>query len=1073
MDIGATTPRAGAVTNGVLATAPIPGTRVLQTYAENNRTDVLITTCVSQVGALTSTAIVPGFWDMNLYAYNSSTTRAISYYFSIYEVAADGTTVLGTIATGTSVGAIQIVDQNIYTYSLYVNSYALQSLSSRIQVNVYANFANGGGNITLTVEYRNTTISHIHTTLVSNPPIGATGVTGVAGATGPVGTTGATGATGATGVTGATGSVGDTATVSTLTFSTSPTTLTTSTLYTSAGALYYGTQNVLLGDSSTLPSNLVVSTLTASTSVIIGGPLGTAPLQVRANLTDVSGGQFAAFGRSTLSKIVLSNDISGTSVLTSMGPSITFNSSRSFPGVLQSATSLAFTGLNNGAVPSSILVGINRLSPSASLHIIGDSITKARTTLNVQHAVSDASGANIAGFGTTTKAGKFTFYDEGWNGADNGPTLLMEPTNYTANMTSRIMTGGGSLSLMPNSTRTGINILAPQYNLDVSGTVRTNSTILAGTSIGVNCNTPSYALDVNGTTNITGALTLGAAGYPGTTLTFTGANPSITVGTIASSNQSLLRIVKGDGSDYWILGSQPYPGYDNQSASTFFIAGSQNSVPAFAATRVGATNYVGINKGAPTYTLDVGGSIYAAGSMYATSSNANTAGNTTNIPFRATNSATDSQGYILGALGTTISGNLADKIIFNDEVAGSGTKMTFYSASTRPGVIASANALALMPTKLDGCNNSIPGNVGINTVTPAYTLDVVGNINASYQIIASNFITIGTTSQSFPLYVNSTTNNTISQSGWVTSPTASGSNGNIGSGNLVSIRASGSVWTSMNFISSSDERIKKNIVESGSSLAVLSSIKLRAFDYKDPANTMHISHGVIAQEVQAVYPEAVTTGTDIIPNILQECVVTQNTDGTLLLTLTTVHGLTENDSVQLSLKPAMDASGVLLIDASGIPIFSGLAFETPVLTVNSDTSFSVVAWPLYATDPSRSVMVYGKRVYDFLSVDQDILGLLALGGIQEVVSSIATMDTSYRSTMTSIETTHIAYESTIATMNTSYSSTITSMESRQESTFTMLQGHDSTIMSLMTTIESLTQQVSSLVAASSASSSAP
>ena len=49
-------------------------------------------------------------------------------------------------------------------------------------------------------------------------------------------------------------------------------------------------------------------------------------------------------------------------------------------------------------------------------------------------------------------------------------------------------------------------------------------------------------------------------------------------------------------------------------------------------------------------------------------------------------------------------------------------------------------------------------------------------------------------------------------------------------------------------------------------------------------------------------------------------------------------------------------------------------------------------------------MVVGKRVNDFLSVEEDVLGLLALGGIQELVSSYTTLATVQQSTMTAYTT---------------------------------------------------------------------
>lgn len=99
--------------------------------------------------------------------------------------------------------------------------------------------------------------------------------------------------------------------------------------------------------------------------------------------------------------------------------------------------------------------------------------------------------------------------------------------------------------------------------------------------------------------------------------------------------------------------------------------------------------------------------------------------------------------------------------------------------------------------------NTSTRNVGIGTTTPSERLDVTGNINAS-----------GT------------------------------------------VRASGTVLTS-------DERLKKNIRPLGSSLKKLGKLTGYTYDWKDKKKfSADKQIGVIAQEVQKVYPEAVQKGPD-------------------------------------------------------------------------------------------------------------------------------------------------------------------------------------------------------------------
>ena len=59
---------------------------------------------------------------------------------------------------------------------------------------------------------------------------------------------------------------------------------------------------------------------------------------------------------------------------------------------------------------------------------------------------------------------------------------------------------------------------------------------------------------------------------------------------------------------------------------------------------------------------------------------------------------------------------------------------------------------------------------------------------------------------------------------------------------------------------SSDQRLKENIVDSSSAIPLLESIKIRSFDWKETG--FHVDYGVIAQELNEVVPDAVSIGDD-------------------------------------------------------------------------------------------------------------------------------------------------------------------------------------------------------------------
>jgi hypothetical protein len=111
------------------------------------------------------------------------------------------------------------------------------------------------------------------------------------------------------------------------------------------------------------------------------------------------------------------------------------------------------------------------------------------------------------------------------------------------------------------------------------------------------------------------------------------------------------------------------------------------------------------------------------------------------------------------------------------------------------------------------------GNMGIGLSSPAYKLDVVGDINAS-----------------------------------------------------ANVRAAGVILTS-------DQRIKTNveIIEDGEALIKLRQIEPKKYNYLDPLRvTENKVYGFMAQEVGQIIPEAIELKQNYIPNILKDGIITQD-----------------------------------------------------------------------------------------------------------------------------------------------------------------------------------------------------
>ena len=155
----------------------------------------------------------------------------------------------------------------------------------------------------------------------------------------------------------------------------------------------------------------------------------------------------------------------------------------------------------------------------------------------------------------------------------------------------------------------------------------------------------------------------------------------------------------------------------------------------------------------------------------------------------------------------------------------------------------------------------------------------------------------------------------------------------------------------------SDERIKKDISVSDSKedLETISKIEISNYKYIDPAKGTGDNKKVIAQQVQEHYPLAVNEGKEIIPNVFTQSTIA---DGVINLSVDCKVG----DKLKL--------------------IYPGNKEEiVKVIQVNKD---SVEVDSTKAGD----VIVYGKEVDDYKTVDYDALSMLNISATQELYKII-------------------------------------------------------------------------------------
>ncbi|MBL7778316.1 MAG: tail fiber domain-containing protein [Chitinophagales bacterium] len=213
---------------------------------------------------------------------------------------------------------------------------------------------------------------------------------------------------------------------------------------------------------------------------------------------------------------------------------------------------------------------------------------------------------------------------------------------------------------------------------------------------------------------------------------------------------------------------------------------------------------------------------------------------------------------------------------------------------------------------------------------------------------------IGTTTPTYPLTVISTVNGTFGPYGYLTT---TGAATFAGSNSIpVSIWASGRVLAT-EFDAYSDARIKNiiNISDGVVDLNTIAQIQITNYQYIDTISKGNrVSKKVIAQQVEGVYPSAVSKITDVIPDIYQ---------------LAEMH----NGKVKLknNLQPG---EKVKLIFADQSQVYTVLSANEKEFEVNEEKE--------------GSVFVFGREVNDFRVVDYEALAMLNISATQQLLKMI-------------------------------------------------------------------------------------
>jgi len=173
------------------------------------------------------------------------------------------------------------------------------------------------------------------------------------------------------------------------------------------------------------------------------------------------------------------------------------------------------------------------------------------------------------------------------------------------------------------------------------------------------------------------------------------------------------------------------------------------------------------------------------------------------------------------------------------------------------------------------------------------------------------------------------------------------------------------------FVSCSDSRIKNIVGRSRASADLSTLLRLEVTDYTHKdfiARGKDSKKGFIAQEVEQVFPEAVSKGKDFTPDIYTDAAQTQYDPAarTLSITLDQPTDLKVGDRVRLD---------------------ADRPYEVEVSTV-SGNKFTVKDW---STEDTKKVFVFGKEVSDFRMVDYDRIFTLNVSATQELARQVDTL----------------------------------------------------------------------------------
>ncbi|MBJ7536458.1 tail fiber domain-containing protein [Marinomonas transparens] len=283
-------------------------------------------------------------------------------------------------------------------------------------------------------------------------------------------------------------------------------------------------------------------------------------------------------------------------------------------------------------------------------------------------------------------------------------------------------------------------------------------------------------------------------------------------------------------------------------------------------------------------------------------------------------------------------------------------------------------------------SNGIGGaaiNIGAGWIESAYVNNAQVPVSLSLNP-KGGYVGIGTSSPLAPLHVMGGVAPTVTTGGVYFDSTQANLHG-YGATCENSIIAEHSIQA-LRFVAASDQRIKSNPLASHSTNDLKTLLQLRITDYQYLDKVKYgnkMSKGLIAQEVERLFPQAISHKTDFIPNIYAAAnsIEVNEAKKQLTCTLDKAHGLIIGDLVKLITE-------------------TNTELQKDVIEIIDEKTFIVKNW----NEKAEKIFVFGQQVDDFHTVDYQQVSMLGISAIQALHQEVQALKNENQSLKEQLQT---------------------------------------------------------------------